>query len=108
MTSGGSVLARAAASSIASGRQSSRRQISSTSATSPDVGLHRCGTLDEELDRVLLRQRCDRVLVLAAQVERRAAGRQHAQAGRSGEQLGDERCRLEEVLEVVQDEEQLA
>ena len=74
----------------------------------PDVGLHRLGALDEELDRILLRQRCNRVLVLAGQVERRAAGREHAQVGSGGEQHGDKRRCLKEVLEVVEDEQQLA
>ena len=74
-----SAFTRAAASSIASGRQSRRRQISATSplaATSARTAAARC---DEQLHRLPLAQRVDGDLPLAADVQRLTARHEHRQ-----------------------------
>ena len=81
---GDSSFTRAAASSIASGSPSSRRQISSTasrfSSVSSKLGFTRLRALDEELDapRRGLERRRRGSIALLAQVERRLARREHA------------------------------
>src|SRR5215212_8125114 len=52
-------------------------------------------------------QRGYRVLSLRAQSERRPAGGQHLESGYGAEELPDEGCCLDEVLDIVQDQEQL-
>src|SRR5581483_10372271 len=56
--------------------------------------------------RARRRQRGDRVLVLGGQPQRRAAGRQHAEAGRAAEELRDPRRRVDQLLEVVEHEQE--
>src|SRR5205823_9134754 len=76
--------------------------------------------LDEERDRrhlgeVLERrqvvevgqlERRDRELLFAAQVQRRPGGDEGFEARRGREQLGDQRRRRDDLLEVVQDQEE--
>jgi hypothetical protein len=51
------------------------------------------------------RQRRHRELVLAVQVQHGPAGDQHLQPRRRCQQLGDQRCRVEDLLEVVQQQQ---
>ena len=44
--------------------------------------------------------------MLAVDMQRRAAGDEHAQPGRGGQQLGHERRGFEKVFEVIQNQEQ--
>jgi hypothetical protein len=62
--------------------------------------------LEEELHRIRLRQRAERKLVLGGEMEASAAGREHLQAWRCGEQLGHLRRGRGKVLDVVEDEQQ--
>ena len=85
-----------------------------------EVGLHGAGALDEERDRLVLRERRDlgqmrgvgqverrhRELVLAGEVHGDAARDEQLQLRRSREQVGERGRRLDEVLEVVEDEQQ--
>ena len=108
---GVSVRTRGAASSIASGSPSSRRQISATasafSSVSAKSGRGVAGALDEERDRLGRRERRDAVGLLAAEPQGRAAGREQLQAGRLGQQARERRRRGEHLLEVVEHEQQL-
>ena len=117
---GGSSLTRAAASSMASGRPSSRRQIS---ATAPGVllgqaepGASACARAAKSRPRVRPAAASrgpraegpgaqDREFVFAAEPEHAAAGHQHHQAGGGGEQLGHERGCVGDLLEVIQDQQ---
>ena len=60
------------------------------------AGLHlppdRARPLDEELDRVRVGERLERVLALSRHSQRRTARNEQAQAGRAGKQLGKRRC----------------
>ena len=121
---GGSSLIRAAASSIASGSPSSRWQISATagafSLVTREVGPDLARPRDEQGHRLVLaelrrrrersrprqRQRRHRQLLLAPQPQPGPAGDEDRQAGRGGEQLGDDRGGLEHVLEVVEHQQQ--
>ena len=47
----------------------------------------------------------ERIFVLAAQAQRRAARREDFDAGAGGEEIGDQRRRWEQVLEVVEQQE---
>ena len=48
------------------------------------------------------RERSDGVLAFAPEAERRAAGREHAKRGDRRQQIGDERRRVQHLLEVVE------
>ena len=123
---GGSIRTRAAASSMASGSPSSRWQISATagalSLSTAKSGLTAWARVDEEAHRLVLAraapavgggsasrqaERRHRVLPLAAQVQRRPAGDQHLQSRRSARSSPTTGARLEQVLEVVEDQQQL-
>jgi len=52
-------------------------------------------------------ERGNREFVLPAEPERAPAGHQHLQAGRCGQQLGEQRSRVGHLLEVVQYQQQL-
>ena len=86
-----------------------------------EVWLHRLSSRDEQLDsrgRAHLRHRrgClgirkrqwrDRKVLLAGDAQHGAAGGQNAQVGAGNQDLGDERCRVEQVLQVIEDQEQM-
>ena len=94
---------RAAASSTASGRSSSRRQSSAivSSGSSRDA-------LAEELDRLRLGERRHRVLDLAADPQQLPARDQELQVGAGLEQLRELGRRLDHLLEVVEQQQELA
>ena len=119
IAAGVSSLTRAAASSIARGRPSSRMQISAVARArfrrDREVRLDRRGALAEEGDRLVLRklldrggprvgqrQRRHRELVLAVNVERRPAGDEDLRAGAGRRELRDQRRRGNQVLEAVE------
>ena len=94
---------------MASGRPSSLRQISATWLSSL-VGrrprrLRRRSAVEEQLHRVLLGERAQRVLVLASQAEGDAARDDDVRARAAAEEVGDDRPRLHHLLEVVEHEE---
>ena len=111
---------RAAASSIASGRPSSRRTISATcvpfSAVSAEVGPDGHRSLDEQAHRLRLqerfrpsvdtrrgqRQRRDRELLLAGDPQRGPARHDDRQLWRRPQQVGDDRGARDDLLEVVE------
>ena len=107
MSAGVRTLVRAAASSIASGRPSSRSQICSISD---------CGVLGAGVDglRAALKERCggrgrqrgEGELVLGGEVQRGAAG--HDDLVRERRERLSSRGGVEHLLEVVDDEQQLA
>ena len=101
-----SAFTRAAASSIASGRQSRRRQISATSPFAAKSELTASGPLHEELDRLPLPQRIDGDLPLAVEVQRLAARDEHGQLRTRADRLGDAGGGVEQMLEVVEHEQQ--
>jgi hypothetical protein len=121
---GGSTLTRAAASSMASGNPSRRRQISATAgAVSPVRANSACAAcarstksrtasarqrLVRRRRRVAVRQPEGRngVLALAGEAEPDPAGRQDRQPRAGGEQVGDVRSGLDHLFDVVQDEQQ--
>ena len=120
IASGVSSFTRAAASSIASGMPSSRRQISATasafSSVSSKLGLAACARSTKSCDGGASRpspspRRRARasggtgVLALAAHAQRRPARHEHLQPRRGREQLGDERRRRQHLLEVVEHEQ---
>ena len=83
---------------------------------SPSPGLHRAGAVQQEpAARASRPSRCpptaaerlDDELGLAAHAQRRPAGGQHREARRGLDQRGDLRRRVQEVLDVVQDQQQL-
>ena len=102
---------RAAASSIPSGRPSSRRQISATEpAASPSGSNPADGTrpVGEQRRGVVGRQRIDRQDPLPLDAERLPAGGQHGDGRALPHHVGEQLRRLaENVLAVVQDEQQL-
>ena len=127
ISGGGSTRTRAAASSMARGSPSSRRQTATTSGATASVraksGLRRPGPLHEQAHRpgrqgraggAALRRRLrrqgqgqDRVDVLAAQAQGGPAGGQHAQAGRRPQQGGHQRSHpLQDVLAAIQQQQQ--
>ena len=107
ISAGVSSRARAATSSIASGRQSSRRQISRTVLGGLECPAGRARSLDEERHRLLLeRERGERELVLAVDAQPAAAGHEQLELRRVAEQGGERRRSLVDLLEVV-DHEQL-
>lgn len=87
----------------------------------PEVGPHRAGPLQEERQRLRLlqllqvvravaggqRHRGNRKLLLRRDPQSRPAGDQDLELGRRCQQLGNERRRREQVLEVVQDQQHL-
>ena len=89
--SGDSTLTRAAASSIASGRPSRRRQISAHALSSAaKLGLDRARPLDEQRDRLGLRASGGTgYSLLAGEAQRLAARDEQLQARAGGEQLGE-------------------
>ena len=97
---------RAAASSIASGRWSSRRQISVDLAVRRELDAGRSDPLVEERDRVRLAQRQDDVLALAGEVERLPARDEQRELGAGGEELRELGRGRKQVLEVVEQEQQ--
>ena len=109
----GSVLARAAASSMASGRPSRWRH-SSTSSPSPSAAAVKIGCtaarpLDEQLRRLVVAERPDDDLALALDAERLAAGRDDAQSRAAGQQhQRARRRRRREVLAVVEHDDCVA
>ena len=70
-----------------------------------EAGCHLSRAGSEQRDRLLLGKRRHRVLVLGADVERLAARDEDRHLLRLCEQLGQPRCRLDELLEVVEDEQ---
>ena len=123
---GGRILTRAAASSIASGRPSSRRQISTTAPaffgvsaksgrpaaarwTNSAIDAHSISAAGER-QRVgsRERQRRDRELLLAVDVQHEAAGHQHLERGTGVEQFLHEGRGIGHLLEVVHEQERRA
>ena len=106
------IFVRAAASSIASGRPSRRAQICSIRCSSPGCscsrGFERAGAAQEQLRRGLGRQRRDGELVLGADPQRGAARDHELRARRDGQQPGQVGRGVEQLLEVVEHEQQLA
>jgi hypothetical protein len=72
------------------------------------VRLGCCGALGEQRDSVAARQWGDVVLLLPRDVQGLSAGHDHLQPGTGDQQAGDERRGRDQVLEVVQQEQQLA
>ena len=123
---GSSSRVRAAASSMASGRPSRRRQIATTAAALPSVrakpgrtararstnsatagdAISSCsGTPAGPAGRGGQRQRRDRVLPLGPQPQHRAAGGHDDHAGAAGQQLVQVAGGAGDLLQVVQDEQ---
>ena len=100
--SGERSLVRAAASSIASGRPSSRAADRLDRRVRLDASRRLLGALDEERDRVGRASGSSGILVLAGDAQRRPAGREHAKARPRREELGNRRGRRQQVLEVVE------
>ena len=103
----GSACGRASAiSSIASGSRSSRRQIAAYSAVSDFIcrqpGSRRLRALDKQPHRIRLGEGFEDVLLLGADLQRRAAGDEHRQRGAGGQQLRQQRRGRDDVLEVVE------
>ena len=103
---------RAAASSMASGSPASWSTIWSTAAESAvrelQVGPHEPGPLHEQLPRVGLRQRRDRVLLLPRHAQGLARGGQHGHLGRASHELARDACPVgQELLQVVQHQQLL-
>ena len=121
---GASSLARAAASSIASGRPSRRRQtlrdVRCAAGVELEAGIDRLRPsceephgigLDERLERkagIGSLERRHRILALRRQPQRRAARGQDPETRGSGEQVADEGRGREDLLEVVQHEQHAA
>ena len=105
----GSVRNHGAVSSIASGRPSSRLQISRNSAPS---GSTRCargrGPGGEQPAGGVPVERLDVEDLFGGEPKETSARHEHGQARSSIEQLGDLRCAVDEVLEVVEHEQELA
>ena len=103
----GSVLLRAAASSMASGSPSRCRHNSTTSArAAANPGLRGSCPLDEQRRGVVSGERSQRDLVLPVEPERLSAGRHDPQPGASGKQTGSDRGRgIEHVLAIVEDDD---
>ena len=103
----------AAASSIASGSPSTRRQISPTSSTCP-IAVERslgtgAGSLLEQADRVGLRQRCEPVVHLVDDPQRLAARREDVEPREAGGEILDEiGHRRHDVLAVVEHQQDIA
>ena len=95
---------RAAASSTASGRSSRRRQSSAIASSASKLG-----ALAEEVDRLGLGKRRNRVLDLSLDAQELAA---RDEQGRGWDRHCEEICelgrRLDHLLEVVEEEQQLA
>ena len=116
----------AAASSIASGSPSRRATISAIAGADAAVtsksgrtararSMNRCTPSNWESSasvgrwpRVRDPERRDRVLLLAAEVQAGAAGHEDPELRRGGEEAGDDRGGVLEVLEVVEHEEHVA
>ena len=107
---GDSSLTRAAASSIASGRQSSVSQISPIASRSglvgPHVRAHGACPLEEERHGVVASKRLERELLLAAHAQSGTARYGDLQIRARGDDRGKRRGRIDDLLEVVEDEEQ--
>ena len=103
---------RAAASSIASGRPSSRAQMRSMCSASPAASSSRESSArarrrNRSADGAAAERR-DRQFVLAGDAQRGAAGHDELRARRRGQQAADLRRRVEELLEVVDHQQQRA
>ncbi len=72
-----------------------------------EVGLHRSRPSQEEADALLANQRRHQVLLFAGEVEWLAARHQQIEAWAAGEKRGELGCRLDDLLEVVEEEEKL-
>ena len=126
MAGGASSLTRAAASSIASGRPSSRWQIATSGGGVVggqfEVRADSLGAIEEkgngrgggqlldrrELARVGQGQGRDRILALAAQAQGGPAGDEQRQVRAGGQQLGRQGDGADELLEVIEDDQDLA
>ena len=106
-----SVRTRGAASSIASGSPSSRRQIAATASAFSSVSSKPAAALRARSTKsatdVGRRQLRDAIGPFAAEPKGRAAGREQLQAGRLGQQARERRGRGEHLLEVVEHEQHL-
>jgi hypothetical protein len=102
-------LTREAASSIASGKASSRSQISRISGSlwvvTAKVRLNRSRVGREERDGVVSRQRTYRIFLFGKEAKRFAARCNDAQIRAAGKQLADRGCRLDDVFKAVQHQE---
>ena len=94
---------RAAASSTASGRSSRRAQSSAISSLGSS-----CDALAEERDGLGLGERRHRVLDLALDAQELAAGDEQREVGAGAEERRELGRRLDHLLEVVEQEQQLA
>ena len=70
-------------------------------------GSRRLRTRDKQAHRIRLGERFEDVLLLGADHQRRAAGDEHRQCGAGGQQLPNQRCSRDDMLEVVEHEQQL-
>ena len=122
-SAGGRIFTRAAASSMASGSPSSRRQISTTASAffevSVKVGPACRGPLHEQCDRCAFhqsgrrgkrvgireRQGRDRELLLAVDMQHEPAGHENLERGTGVEQLPHEGGRIGHLLEIVHEQE---
>jgi hypothetical protein len=77
-------------------------------ARRPEFGLDRSSPLDEEPDRVGFRERGHGILVLAREVQARAARDQDLRPFGHGQQACDVGRRVEEMLEVVEQQQQFS
>ena len=73
-----------------------------------DVPAHCTRTLDEERDRVGRVEWVEGVFHLAGDAQRRSARSEHAKTRGCGQEVGDRRSGGEEVLEVVEEQHELA
>ena len=105
-SSGSRSATRAAASSIASGSPSSRRQISPTAAVGRKPGAIARARSTNSDRGIVVRQRLDRVPLLRVDVQRLAARDEHLRVRRPGEERRDRRRGLDDLLEVVEQDEQ--
>ena len=97
---------RAAASSSASGRFSSRAHSSGTASLATKLGLRCTRPRHEELRPVLRLERRDRIGLLAGNAKQLAARHEQMDVGAGGEQLGESGRCFDDVLEVVEQKQQ--
>ena len=69
-----------------------------------EVGSDRAGALREQRDRLVEWQRLERVLVIARQMQLGAACDEQLQLRTVDQQFREQRCRFEQMLEVVEHE----
>jgi hypothetical protein len=67
-----------------------------------DLATDRSSTLDEERDRTGRVERVERELCFAGDSERRPTRRQHSETCGCGQEVGNRRSSVQEVLEVVE------